>query len=45
MGDDNGLVVAGIIEIGQSRIGAGGRMIALGRALYVQGFVSEDVPC
>jgi len=39
IGDDNGLVVERIIDIGQSRIDAGGWLIDLGRALHVQGFV------
>jgi hypothetical protein len=44
--DDNDLVVKGIIDSGQSLVGAGGRLIDLGRALHVQGlvrtFVVED---
>ena len=47
IGDDNGLVVKGIIKIGQSLIGAGGGLIDLGRALHVESFVRpfliEDV--
>jgi hypothetical protein len=39
IGDDNGLVVERIIDIGQSLIDAGGWLIDLGRALHVQGFV------
>ena len=39
VGDDNGLVVEGIINVGQSLIGAGGGLIDLGWALHVQGFV------
>ena len=43
MGDDDGLVVEGIVDIGQSLVGAGRRLIDLGRALHVQGFVRAFV--
>ena len=43
MGDDNDLVVKGIINIGQSFVGAGGGLIDLGRALHVQSFVRTFV--
>ena len=38
-GDDDDLVVKGIVEIGQARINARRRLIDLGRALHVQSFV------
>ncbi len=41
--DDNNLVVEGIIDIGQSLVGAGGGLIDLGWALHVQGFVRAFV--
>src|SRR5260370_15115891 len=43
VGDDNDLVVERVIDIGQSCIGAGGRLIDLGRALHVQGFMRTFV--
>jgi hypothetical protein len=39
LGDDDGLVVEGIIDIGQSLIHTGGRLIDLGQGLR------EDVRC
>src|SRR5580704_4575580 len=42
-GDDNDLVVKGIVNIGQSLTGAGGGLIDLSRALHVQGFVRTFV--
>ena len=45
--DHDGFVVEGIVDVGQSLIGAGGGLIDLGRALHGQGFVRtlmvEDV--
>jgi hypothetical protein len=38
-GNDDDLVVKRIIDIGQPLVGASGRLIDLGRALHVQGFV------
>src|SRR5258708_12963322 len=38
-GDDNDLVVKGIVDGGQSLIGAERGLIDLGRALHVEGFV------
>ena len=38
-GDDNDLVVKGIVDIGQSLIGAGRGLIYLSRALHAQSFV------
>src|ERR1700676_4222402 len=40
MGDDNGLVVEGIIDIGQSFVNAGSGLIDLGRTFHVQSFVT-----
>jgi hypothetical protein len=39
IGDDNDFVVEGIIDIGQSFVGAGRGLIDLGRALHAQSFV------
>ncbi len=39
IGDDHDVVVEGIIDIGQSLVGAGSGLIDLGRALHVQSFV------
>ena len=43
VGDHNDLVVEGIIDIGQSLIGADRGLIDLGRALHVQSFVGTFV--
>jgi hypothetical protein len=39
IGDDHDLVVKGIVDIGQSAIGAGGGLLDLGRTLHAEGLV------
>ena len=43
IGDDDGLVVERIVDVGQSGIGPGGWLIDFGRALHVQGFMRTFV--
>ena len=42
-GDHDGFVVEWIVDVGQSLVEARGRLIDLGRALHVQGFVGTFV--
>ena len=37
--DDNDFIVERIVDIGQALVGAGGRLLELGRTLHAQGFV------
>ena len=43
VGDHDGFVVEGIVDVGQALVEARGRLIDLGRALHVQGFVRPFV--
>ena len=42
-GDHDGFVVEGIVDVRQSAVGSRGRLIDLGRAFHVQGFVRTFV--